>query len=163
MLSHGSFDSELKVSDEIQVKVKSIVSFGAFCTYKNVDLLLHLTQLSYGHVEDPKELLDIGDETAKTYRKIIQEAGTIIWNGPVGVFEFPAFANGTKSLGQAIADSTAFSLAGGGDTLAALAKFELADLVSYVCTGGGAFLGYLQGELLPAVAVLQQKESEHAQ
>jgi len=84
-------------------------------------------------------------------------AGLILWNGPVGVFEFDAFASGTESLARAIADSTAFSIAGGGDTLAAIARFGVADRISYISTGGGAFLEFLEGKVLPAVAVLEER------
>ena len=85
------------------------------------------------------------------------QAGTILWNGPVGVFEFEQFADGTERVARAIADSPAFSLAGGGDTLAAIDKFGIADRVSYISTGGGAFLEYVEGKTLPAVAMLEQR------
>ena len=87
----------------------------------------------------------------------MKNAGTIVWNGPVGVFEFDAFANGTKALSNAIAESDAFSIAGGGDTLAAIAKFGIADKVSYISTGGGAFLEFLEGKKLPALDILEQR------
>lgn len=102
-------------------------------------------------------ILDIGPQTAVHYQSIVKQAGTIIWNGPVGVFEFPAFADGTKMLAQAIADAAAYSIAGGGDTLAALAQFDLTEQMSYISTGGGAFLTYLQGEPLPAVTAILNK------
>lgn len=111
-------------------------------------------------VEDVAEddmILDIGPETAATLAEILRHAGTIVWNGPVGVFELPQFANGTEQIARAIADSDAFSIAGGGDTLAAIAKFGIADQVSYISTGGGAFLEFLEGKTLPAVAVLQER------
>ena len=91
------------------------------------------------------------------FSEILKNAGTIVWNGPVGVFEFDQFASGTKSLAHAIADSDAFSIAGGGDTLAAVDKYEIADKISYISTGGGAFLEFLEGKTLPAVAVLEEK------
>jgi 3-phosphoglycerate kinase len=87
----------------------------------------------------------------------LQSAGTIVWNGPVGVFEFDQFGNGTKVLAQAIADSNAFSIAGGGDTLAAVAKYGITDRVSYISTGGGAFLEFLEGNKLPAIEILEQR------
>jgi phosphoglycerate kinase len=90
-------------------------------------------------------------------KPIIAEAGTIVWNGPVGVFEFDAFGEGTRELAQAIADSKAFSIAGGGDTLAAIAKYGVADRIGYISTGGGAFLEFLEGKTLPAVAILEQR------
>jgi phosphoglycerate kinase len=102
-------------------------------------------------------IFDIGPETADTLAAIMKNAGTIVWNGPVGVFEFDAFANGTKVLAQAIADSDAFSIAGGGDTLAAISKFGITDKVSYISTGGGAFLEFLEGKTLPAVEILEQR------
>lgn len=104
-------------------------------------------------------IFDIGPETARTLAAIMKDAGTIVWNGPVGVFEFDAFANGTKVLAQAIADSDAFSIAGGGDTLAAISKFGITDKVSYISTGGGAFLEFLEGKTLPAVEILEQRAS----
>jgi phosphoglycerate kinase len=102
-------------------------------------------------------ILDIGPKTSEIFAERIKEAATIVWNGPVGVFEFPAFSAGTRALGEAIAKSQAFSVAGGGDTLSALTKFNLMNKISYVSTGGGAFLEYLQGETLPGVAVLEKK------
>lgn len=99
-------------------------------------------------------IMDIGPETTRLYKEIIEKAKTIIWNGPVGVFEFPQFAYGTRALAIAIANSEAFSIAGGGDTLAAIDLFNLTDQISYISTGGGAFLEYLEGKALPAVAAL---------
>ena len=99
-------------------------------------------------------ILDIGPATAARYAEIIAKAGTVVWNGPVGVFEFDAFAAGTEAVARAIASSKAFSIAGGGDTLAAVDKFAIADQVSYISTGGGAFLEFLEGKTLPAVAAL---------
>ena len=102
-------------------------------------------------------ILDVGPATAAAYAEIIQRAGTIVWNGPVGVFEDARFAGGTRALAEAVAASDAFSIAGGGDTLAALDAFGLTDQVSYVSTGGGAFLEFLEGRTLPAVAMLQER------
>ena len=102
-------------------------------------------------------ILDIGPETAARYARMAAKAGTIVWNGPVGVFEFDAFGHGTEVLAKAIADSPAFSIAGGGDTLAAIAKYGVADRISYVSTGGGAFLEFLEGKVLPAVAALEAR------
>jgi phosphoglycerate kinase len=102
--------------------------------------------------------MDIGPETAKQYAEILKTAGTIVWNGPVGVFEFDQFGNGTKALATAIAESKAFSIAGGGDTLAAIDKYGINDDVSYTSTGGGAFLEFLEGKELPAVSVLKSKQ-----
>jgi phosphoglycerate kinase len=100
-------------------------------------------------------ILDIGPETARRYAGLIAKAGTVVWNGPVGVFEFDAFGKGTETLARAIASSPAFSIAGGGDTLAAVDKYGIADEISYISTGGGAFLEFLEGKTLPAVAALE--------
>jgi phosphoglycerate kinase len=108
-------------------------------------------------VEDDDMILDIGPLTAVDYGAIIHGAGTVIWNGPVGVFEFPRFASGTRAVASAIELSNAFSIAGGGDTLAAINEFNVADGVSYISTGGGAFLEYVEGKKLPAVAVLEAR------
>jgi phosphoglycerate kinase len=105
-------------------------------------------------------ILDIGPETAKRFAEILAGAGTIIWNGPVGVFEFDNFGAGTKALAEAIADSDAFSVAGGGDTLAAIDKYGLADRISYISTGGGAFLEFVEGKKLPAVAMLEKRAAD---
>jgi phosphoglycerate kinase len=102
-------------------------------------------------------ILDIGPNTAAALAKVLQGAGTIVWNGPVGVFEFDAFAKGTETLARAIAQSSGFSIAGGGDTLAAIAKFGITDRVGYISTGGGAFLEFLEGKTLPAVQALQDR------
>jgi phosphoglycerate kinase len=102
-------------------------------------------------------ILDIGPQTAATYAKTLQDAGTIVWNGPVGVFEKEAFAKGTRALAQAIAGSQAYSLAGGGDTVAAIHKFGVAEQIDYISTAGGAFLEFLEGKTLPAVAILEER------
>ena len=102
-------------------------------------------------------ILDIGPETARAYRNVIGSAGTVVWNGPVGVFEHEPFAAGTRELARAIAESPAFSIAGGGDTLAAIDQFGVAGQVSYVSTGGGAFLEFLEGRTLPAISVLEAR------
>jgi phosphoglycerate kinase len=107
-------------------------------------------------VDDADMIFDIGPETAKALAAIIKKAGTIVWNGPVGVFEFDQFGEGTRALAMAIADSDAFSIAGGGDTLAAVDKYGIEDKVSYISTGGGAFLEFLEGKTLPAVAILDR-------
>ncbi len=108
-------------------------------------------------VEDDDMIFDIGPKTAKMLADKLKSAGTIVWNGPVGVFEFDQFGAGTKTLALAIADSAAFSIAGGGDTLAAVDKYGIADKVSYISTGGGAFLEFLEGKVLPAVAILEER------
>jgi phosphoglycerate kinase len=110
-------------------------------------------------VESDDMIFDIGPKSAEQLSEIIKPLGTIIWNGPVGVFEFDQFAEGTKALSYAIAESAGFSIAGGGDTLAAVDKYEIADQVSYISTGGGAFLEYVEGKELPAVALLKARAS----
>lgn len=102
-------------------------------------------------------IFDIGPDSSKAFAEIIKNAGTIIWNGPVGVFEFDQFGEGTKALSLSIAESSAFSIAGGGDTLAAVDKYNIADKVSYISTGGGAFLEFVEGKTLPAVAILTER------
>lgn len=116
---------------------------------------------SVSEVEDDDLILDIGPDTAERYAEIINDAGTVVWNGPVGVFEFDQFAQGTRRLAESIADSSAFSIAGGGDTLAAVEKFAIAEHISYISTGGGAFLEFLEGKQLPAVAILQKRGENH--
>lgn len=111
-------------------------------------------------VADDDLILDIGPRTAEQLAGILQKAGTIVWNGPVGVFEFEAFAKGTEVVAEAIARSEAFSIAGGGDTLAAIAKYGIADDIGYISTGGGAFLEFLEGKTLPAVAVLEARAKQ---
>ncbi|HEY2418909.1 MAG TPA: phosphoglycerate kinase [Steroidobacteraceae bacterium] len=110
-----------------------------------------------GQVADDELILDIGPDTAEEFSAILQSAGTVIWNGPVGVFEFDQFGEGTKAIANAIASSKSFSLAGGGDTLAAIEKYGVEDSISYISTGGGAFLEFVEGKVLPAVAVLEQR------
>ena len=108
-------------------------------------------------VADDDMILDIGPQTAQMFGEMLKASQTILWNGPVGVFEFDQFGNGTKALAQAIAHSPAFSIAGGGDTLAAIDKYGIADQIGYISTGGGAFLEFVEGKVLPAVEVLEQR------
>ena len=131
-------------------------------TGKAFDEQAEATLKHVSEVADDDMILDIGPESAALISDILTGAGTILWNGPVGVFEFDQFAEGTESLARAIAASSAFSLAGGGDTLAAIDKFGIADKVSYISTGGGAFLEYVEGKTLPAVAVLEQRALDDA-
>jgi phosphoglycerate kinase len=130
----------------IDVVVAKEMSETAKATTKNVS-----------EVADDDLILDIGPETAHRFADMLKRAGTIVWNGPVGVFEIDQFAGGTKVLAQAIADGPAFSIAGGGDTLAAIAKYKVTDKISYISTGGGAFLEFLEGKKLPAVAMLEAR------
>lgn len=110
-------------------------------------------------VQDQDRILDVGPQTSRAIAAIMDTAGSIVWNGPLGVFEYPAFAAGTRGLSQAIAGSQAFSIAGGGDTLAAIDAFDCAAGISYISTGGGAFLEYLEGRTLPAVEILQRRHT----
>jgi phosphoglycerate kinase len=128
------------------VVVATAFSANAAATVKAVD-----------QVREGEMILDIGPDTARRYAEIIARAGTVVWNGPVGVFEFDAFGTGTQTVAQAIAQSSAFSIAGGGDTLAAVDKYGIADGVSYISTGGGAFLEFLEGKELPAVTALKAR------
>jgi phosphoglycerate kinase len=121
--------------------------------------LARANRIAAAEVRPDDMILDIGPQTAQTLAGILARAGTIVWNGPVGVFEHDQFAAGTRAVALAIAGSKAFSIAGGGDTLAAIAKFGIADRISYISTGGGAFLEFLEGKKLPAVEVLEQRAS----
>ncbi|MFA6230606.1 MAG: phosphoglycerate kinase [Rhodanobacter sp.] len=134
----------------VDVVVASNFSAQATATVKAVD-----------QVGDDEMILDIGPQTAANYAELIARAGTVVWNGPVGVFEFDAFGKGTETLAHAIAESKAFSIAGGGDTLAAVDKYGIADKVSYISTGGGAFLEFLEGKELPAVTALKARATTH--
>lgn len=130
----------------VDVVVATEFAENATATVKSVD-----------DVADEDMILDIGPESAKKLAALLEEAGTIIWNGPVGVFEFDQFGEGTKAISLAIANSRGFSIAGGGDTLAAVDKYGIAERVSYISTGGGAFLEFVEGKTLPAVAVLESR------
>lgn len=115
------------------------------------------TEKSVKDVQDNEQILDLGDKSAEVLADIIKNAKTILWNGPVGVFEFPNFRRGTEIVAKAIADSDGFSIAGGGDTLAAIDLFGIEDKISYISTGGGAFLEFVEGKVLPAVAMLEER------
>ncbi|MBT3047738.1 MAG: phosphoglycerate kinase [Candidatus Thiodiazotropha sp.] len=115
---------------------------------------------SAAEVADDEMIFDIGPDSANELAEVIKQAGTIVWNGPVGVFEFDQFGKGTKTVSMAIAESAGFSLAGGGDTIAAIQKYDIYDKVSYISTAGGAFLEYLEGKTLPAVAMLEARAAE---
>ncbi|MDO6594215.1 phosphoglycerate kinase [Neptuniibacter sp. 1_MG-2023] len=132
----------------VDVVVAKTFSENAEATVKLVD-----------DVAEDDMILDIGPQSAKQLAELLKTAGTIIWNGPVGVFEFDQFGEGTKALSLAIAENQGFSIAGGGDTLAAVDKYDIADKVSYISTGGGAFLEFVEGKTLPAVAALEAKNS----
>ena len=118
------------------------------------------TRKDIDDLNDDDLILDFGFETMSEIAKILKHAGTIVWNGPVGVFEFDQFSNGTRVLSNAIAQSTGFSIAGGGDTIAAVTKFGVTDKINYISTAGGAFLEFLEGKELPALDVLQKRAVE---
>ncbi len=142
-------DDRADIPVPTDVVVATDFSADAEASSKSVDAVL-----------DDELILDIGPETAERFAEILAGAGTIIWNGPVGVFEFEAFANGTRVLAQAIAASPGFSVAGGGDTLAAIDKYGVAERISYISTGGGAFLEFVEGKTLPAVEVLTRRATD---
>jgi phosphoglycerate kinase len=123
----------------------------------DLSVLARANRVAATEVRPDDMILDIGPQTAQKLADMIGKAGTIVWNGPVGVFELDQFAAGTRTIARAIADSKAFSIAGGGDTLAAIAKYGIADRISYISTGGGAFLEFLEGRKLPAVEILEQR------
>ncbi len=144
----------LKKSAEIKVDIPlptDVVVAKEFAASAEADVK------AVGNVAAEEMILDIGPDTAERFARMLHDAGTIVWNGPVGVFEFDQFGEGTRTLAQAIARSPAFSIAGGGDTLAAIEKYRVEDDISYISTGGGAFLEFLEGKKLPAVAVLEER------
>ena len=138
--------SRVEIPLPVDVVVASELVESAPATTKNI-----------ADVSDDDMILDVGPQTAGKFAELLQNAKTILWNGPVGVFELDQFGNGTKALANAIAQSDAFSLAGGGDTVAAVDKYGVADKISYISTGGGAFLEFVEGKTLPAVAVLEER------
>ncbi|MDX7992667.1 phosphoglycerate kinase [Xenorhabdus littoralis] len=119
------------------------------------------TLKSTSEIKDEEQILDLGDASAERLAEILKNAKTILWNGPVGVFEFPNFRKGTEIIARSIAESDAFSIAGGGDTLAAIDLFEIADKISYISTGGGAFLEFVEGKKLPAVVMLEERANSN--
>ena len=137
-----------KVSVPLPIDVVTAREFSATATATVKDI---------GQVTDDDMILDVGPKTAQALAEVVAKAGTIVWNGPVGVFEFEPFSHGTETLARAIAASKAYSIAGGGDTLAAIAKYGIADKIGYISTGGGAFLEFLEGKKLPAVDILEQR------
>ncbi len=126
-------------------------------TAKELSASAHAEIKAVEEVAEDDMILDVGPQTSDMFAQLVSTAGSILWNGPVGVFEMKPFAEGTGKLARAIAESTAFSVAGGGDTLAAIEQFAVTDRISYISTGGGAFLEYMEGKVLPAVAALQQR------
>ncbi|WWP01330.1 MAG: phosphoglycerate kinase [Candidatus Dasytiphilus stammeri] len=112
-------------------------------------------------IKNDEEIMDLGENTTRRMAKILKQAKTILWNGPIGVFEFPNFSHGTKTIANAIAESKAFSIAGGGDTLAAIDLFGIEDKISYISTGGGSFLAFIEGKILPGVAILEERAKQY--
>ena len=155
LCEHDLIDDAKKLMSKTHIPVPTDVVTGkAFSETVAAELK------SADEVDDDDMIFDIGPDTATQIADILSNAKTILWNGPVGVFEFDQFADGTSALSQAIANSDGFSLAGGGDTLAAIDKYNIADKVSYISTGGGAFLEYVEGKVLPAVAILEMRAAE---
>jgi phosphoglycerate kinase len=151
--AHAIMDIMKERGAEVPLPVDVVVA-------DEVSALARANKISVDDVAAHDRILDVGPKTAAKLSEIIANAGTIVWNGPVGVFELPQFAGGTKMLSSAIAHSEAFSIAGGGDTLAAIAKFHIHDDVGYISTGGGAFLEFLEGKTLPAIAVLEERAAK---
>ena len=141
--------ADLDIPEVTDVRVATEFSETAEATIKAVN-----------EVQDHEQILDLGPDSAQALADVLKDAKTILWNGPCGVFEFDNFAKGTEVVAQAIAESDAFSVAGGGDTLAAIDKYGLADKVSYISTGGGAFLEFVEGKKLPAVAILEERAAQ---
>jgi phosphoglycerate kinase len=151
--AHAIMDGMKERGAEVPLPVDVVVA-------DEVSALARANKISVDDVSAHDRILDIGPKTAAKLSEIVANAGTIVWNGPVGVFEYDQFAGGTKMLSSAIAHSDAFSIAGGGDTLAAIAKFDIAADVGYISTGGGAFLEFLEGKTLPAIAALEERWSD---
>ncbi len=155
LCEHDLLDTAKKLMAECEIPVATDVRVaGEFSESAEA------TIKSVADVADEDMIFDLGPDSAEALAKMIKEAKTIIWNGPVGVFEFPNFAEGTEVIGRAIAESEAFSIAGGGDTLAAIDQFDLASDISYISTGGGAFLEFVEGKVLPAVEMLETRAKE---
>ncbi len=160
----GKSLAEPALVDEAQVIIDMMKARGAqvplptdVVVANDLSALARANRVPAAEVRPDDMILDIGPQTARTLAGLLATAGTIVWNGPVGVFEYDQFAGGTRTIARAIAESKAFSIAGGGDTLAAIAKFGITDKVSYISTGGGAFLEFLEGRKLPAVQILEER------
>jgi phosphoglycerate kinase len=160
----GKSLAELELTGEARAIMEAMQARGAevplpvdVVTASDLSVLARANRIAATEVRPDDKILDIGPRTAALLAALIGKAGTIVWNGPVGVFEYEQFAAGTRTIARAIAESKAYSIAGGGDTLAAIAKFGIADRISYISTGGGAFLEFLEGKKLPAVAILEER------
>ncbi|RLJ15856.1 phosphoglycerate kinase [bacterium endosymbiont of Escarpia laminata] len=156
----GLVDTAKALVEKMQARGASIPIATDVVCGKEFSETAEATLKAAGDVEDDDMIFDIGPDSAKELADIIAKAGTVVWNGPVGVFEFDQFGEGTKTVAMAIADSDCFSLAGGGDTIAAIQKYDIYDKVTYISTAGGAFLEYLEGKTLPAVAMLEARAAE---
>jgi phosphoglycerate kinase len=166
-LSIGKSLAEPDLVDEARTIIELMKARGAqvplpvdVVVANDLSVLARANCVAATEVRPDDKILDIGPQSAAMLAALIAQAGTIVWNGPVGVFEYDQFAAGTKTVALAIANSKAFSIAGGGDTLAAIAKFGIVDRISYISTGGGAFLEFIEGRILPAVAVLEQRAAK---
>jgi phosphoglycerate kinase len=153
-------DTAKALIDKMQARGASIPIASDVVCGKEFSETAVATLKAAGDVEDDDMIFDIGPDSAKQLADIIATAGTIIWNGPVGVFEFDQFGEGTKTVAMAIADSAGYSLAGGGDTIAAIQKYDIYDKITYISTAGGAFLEFLEGKTLPAVAMLEARAKD---
>jgi len=152
----GLVDEANKLMEESEHNGKTIpLPIDVVCAKEFDEKAAAITK-SITEIEDDDMIMDVGPETSKQIANIISSAGTIVWNGPLGVFEFEQFSNGTHKLAEVIAKNNAFSIAGGGDTLSAISKFGVSENISYISTGGGAFLEFLEGKKLPAVAILEE-------
>ncbi|MBS3804103.1 MAG: phosphoglycerate kinase [Oleiphilaceae bacterium] len=152
LCEHDLLDTAREIAGRVKIPLPSDVVVA-----KKFDEDAEATVKAIDKVDEDDMILDVGPETAGQFADLLKSSKTILWNGPVGVFEFAQFGNGTKTLAQAIAASDAFSLAGGGDTVAAVDKYGIADQISYISTGGGAFLEFVEGKELPAVAMLESR------
>ncbi len=153
-------DTAKSLLDKMQARGANIPIATDVVVGKEFSETAEATLKAAGDVDDDDMIFDIGPDSANELAEIIRNAGTVVWNGPVGVFEFDQFGEGTKTVSMAIADSDCFSLAGGGDTIAAIQKYDIYDKVSYISTAGGAFLEYLEGKTLPAVAMLEKQANK---
>ena len=152
LCEHDLLETARKIALQVNIPLpEDVVVAGAFAEDAKATTKL------ISEVEEGDMILDVGPKTAAHFAELLKSAKTILWNGPVGVFEFDQFGGGTEAMANAIAESDAFSLAGGGDTVAAVDKYGVSDRISYISTGGGAFLEFVEGKTLPAVAILEER------
>jgi phosphoglycerate kinase len=150
-------DEARKIMEILRAKGGAVPLPGDVVCAKELSAAARAEARKSEEVSDDDMILDVGPHTAQTLAGLLEKAGTIVWNGPIGVFEFDQFGAGTRTIAEAIARSKAFSIAGGGDTLAAIAKYGVTDKISYISTGGGAFLEFLEGKTLPAIEILERR------